>query len=75
MDALGIGCRTVIGEIYDEQSGWIAHAWNTVRLDGVWYYIDVTWDDPVPDRGNSVHWYKYYLTTDSTFGGDHRQTE
>jgi transglutaminase-like putative cysteine protease len=75
MDALGIECRTVIGEIYDEQSGWIAHAWNTVRLDGVWYYIDVTWDDPVPDRGNSVHWYKYYLTTDSTFGGDHRQTE
>ena len=25
------------------------HAWNVVRLDGQWYHVDVTWDDPVKD--------------------------
>jgi transglutaminase-like putative cysteine protease len=74
MNALGIDCRTVKGEASDE-SGWGGHAWNAVKLDGVWYYIDVTWDDPVPDSGNSVPWYNYYLTTDPTFGGSHRQTK
>lgn len=24
-----------------------AHAWNYVQIDGAWYAIDVTWDDPI----------------------------
>lgn len=48
-----------------------AHAWNKVKVDGEYYYIDVTWDDPVPDRPGRVYGYKYYLTKDPTFGGDH----
>ena len=51
---------------------WAGHAWNKVKLDGNWLYIDVTWDDPLPDRGAYVYWYDYYLVTDPTFGGDHR---
>lgn len=27
------------------------HGWNAVRLDGQTYYIDCTFDDPVPDQG------------------------
>lgn len=23
------------------------HIWNLVELDGVWYHVDVTWDDPI----------------------------
>lgn len=46
------------------------HAWNKVRLGGTWYCIDVTWDDPVPDEGDRVYWYRYFLNTDPTFGGD-----
>ena len=26
------------------------HAWVLVKLDHAWYHIDVTWDDPLPDR-------------------------
>ena len=36
------------------------HAWNIVRLDGAWYHLDVTWNDPVPDRfGQAGH--EYFL--------------
>lgn len=28
----------------------MSHTWNMVLLDGSWYHIDVTWNDPLPDR-------------------------
>lgn len=38
------------------------HAWNEVKLcDGSWVSCDVTWDDPVPDRGYTVSSYEYFL--------------
>lgn len=43
MDLLGIECVTVQGHAYN---GATDHAWNMVRLDGDWYCVDVTWDDP-----------------------------
>ncbi len=30
------------------------HGWNAVRLDGRTWFIDCTFDDPVPDRGQYV---------------------
>ena len=38
------------------------HAWNHVYNDG-WKFIDVTWDDPSPDRGPTYVRYTYYLLT------------
>lgn len=36
----------------------INHAWNIVKLNGKWYHIDATWDDPVWDMpGRSLHTY------------------
>lgn len=29
------------------------HIWNTVNLDGAWYQVDVTWDDPIKADGSS----------------------
>ena len=43
MDLLGIECITVEGAAYNYTAD---HAWNQVRLDGAWYCVDVTWDDP-----------------------------
>jgi len=51
MYKLGIDCRIISSEALN-------HAWNMVKVDGEWYQIDVTWNDPVPDtKGNSGHTY------------------
>ncbi|WP_157685416.1 hypothetical protein [Paenibacillus donghaensis] len=26
------------------------HAWNIIVLNGVYYHLDATWDDPAPDN-------------------------
>lgn len=44
------------------------HAWNIVKLDGMYYHIDATWDDPVPDtQGMAMH--QYLLTSDGALAG------
>ena len=30
------------------------HAWNKVRIDGNWYYLDATWNDPVMEGGREI---------------------
>lgn len=42
------------------------HAWNMVRLNGSWYVIDTTWDDPVDGDGRL--YYAYYLVSDKVHG-------
>jgi len=48
-----------------------AHAWNMVKLDGKVGYIDVTWDDPLPDRGDKVS-YDYFNIGEDQIGKDHK---
>ncbi len=38
------------------QSDPMNHLWLLVKVDGVWYHLDVTWDDPIEDRfGMAYH--------------------
>lgn len=65
MEALNIPSNIVIGSVDGGN-----HAWNQVKIDGKWYQIDVTWDDPVPDvKGRIV--YNYFLLTDEQLSKDH----
>lgn len=52
MQACKIPCIYVSSETAD-------HAWNLAFLDGHWYHIDTTWDDPTPDKLGYVghHWF------------------
>lgn len=48
----------------------MCHAWNLVKLDGSWYHIDATWDDPVMTNGGSSLGYDYFLKSDTKMETD-----
>jgi len=69
LQALGVETQYVVGEVYTG-----GHAWNLVKVDGEWYHLDTTWNDPTPDRQNVVR-YEYFLIDDATMALDHTWIE
>ena len=64
---IGINCETALNI-----PG--THEWNIVELDGKWYHVDVTQDDPIGGlNGNALH--TYFLKSDSAIkdSGDHSE--
>ncbi|ENQ3079815.1 transglutaminase domain-containing protein [Bacillus sp. WLY-B-L8] len=47
------------------------HAWNLVNIDGKWYHLDTTFDDPVPDKQGRVT-YSYFNMSDEQMSKDHQ---
>jgi transglutaminase/protease-like cytokinesis protein 3 len=43
------------------------HVWNIVKVDGKWYNIDLTWDDPILDNGESMISYDFFLKNNEDF--------
>lgn len=56
MDKLGIECYVTSSDVMN-------HAWNIVNIDGSYYHVDCTWDDPVYDRLGKVE-HGYFLVSD-----------
>lgn len=68
MDMTGIECITVKGVSGTERA---AHAWNMVRLDGDWYFVDVTWDDPISSYPlSAAQMHKYFNVTSDFIRGE-----
>ena len=69
------GFETVVitGVGIDSNNNVESHAWNQVKIDGKWYNIDVTWDDPVTSGsfGFDNIRYTYFLIPDSIMDIDH----
>ena len=52
---------------YLVKSGDMNHSWNLVRIGDTWYHVDLTYDDPRPDRpGRVLH--EYFLLSDAEIG-------
>lgn len=43
----------------------LSHAWNLVKIDGEWYNIDTTWDDPANNPDKNYFRYNYFGVTDA----------
>lgn len=41
------------------------HIWNLVNIDGAWYHLDVTWDDPVSSDGKQYLIHNFFLISTS----------
>lgn len=74
LDDLGIPCIIACG-VAENSSGDIeSHAWNYVQIDGNWYAVDVTWDDPIIIGNGSATdeiKYRYFLVGSEQFFTDH----
>jgi transglutaminase/protease-like cytokinesis protein 3 len=47
------------------------HIWNLVNINGSWYHLDVTWDDPLTSNYTNVKTYNYFNLTDARIAADH----
>ncbi len=64
----GIDCVYV----YGYTKNYLPHAWNMVRLNNNYYWVDVTWGDPVfAEVVDSIVNYNYLLVSDKDFLDDH----
>lgn len=68
LDAVSIPCIYVNGYA-NAPEGQILHAWNLVKLNGSWYHVDATWDDPNPTPGGEHH--DYFALSDYAISYDH----
>ena len=66
LEQAGFDVKYVVGNV----NGNVAHAWNLVKVDGKWYHLDTTWNDPLPNRFGASS-YDYFLVTDAQLKKDH----
>ncbi len=54
-----VGINSEIVESYS-----MNHQWNKVKIGGNYYHVDVTWDDPTPDKPGFAY-HTYFMLSDS----------
>jgi transglutaminase-like putative cysteine protease len=57
-DKVGIPCELVNG--YAD----VEHMWNVVSINGEWYQLDATWDDPKNKDGDYISYTYFNITTE-----------
>lgn len=73
MDYMGIQSTLVIGKGTNSEGKTENHAWNYIQVNGIYYAIDCTWDDPISTSGfvSSNSKYKYFLKGENEISKDH----
>lgn len=53
--ALLLSCVDINNEVITGRADDELHAWNLVEIDGAWYHLDATWDDPISREEVVMH--------------------
>lgn len=69
LNELGIE-NTIISGIGGAEEDNGPHAWNAVKLEGIWYLVDVTWDNQEPNYN-----YEWFLNGTESFMNSHVVTK
>lgn len=70
----GLKCYVVTGSATNDK-GTSSHAWNMVLIDGNWYHVDVTWDDPIPEKKQDGISHEYFNVPDDFISSNHTWSE
>lgn len=65
LEELNVDVKYVKGEAGD-----MRHAWILAKVEGEWFHIDPTWNDPVGNQADEVR-YKYFLLSDKQIAATH----
>ncbi len=66
LNRVGISSMTVKGICREE-----GHMWNIVSVDGSWYHVDVTWNDPTEFSAYGIMSHNYFNLTDADIASNH----
>ncbi|MBQ2904625.1 MAG: hypothetical protein IJE48_09535 [Clostridia bacterium] len=71
LDMAGIENSVVSGisNNFDGEEG--AHMWNAVNIDGEFYYLDCTWDDPINKDKSERTFYSYFNLNEEMISSTH----
>lgn len=71
LDKVGIENAVISGNASSSRQSGGSHMWNVVNVNGSWYHLDCTWDDPLTDKGSSVRLYTYFNVSDEVISKNH----
>jgi len=69
LTAMGLQARYIPGLTYTTAGTLCDHAWNQVRIDGVWYNLDCELDAGIRKNGRVS--YRYFLNSDAAMARSH----
>ncbi len=71
-DKAGIESTVISGISDNTEDPEGPHMWNAVKINGDYYYLDCTWDDPVSKSGEEMVMYAYFNLNDEMIAATHR---
>lgn len=72
LDMAGMESAVVSGISDNTQDPEGPHMWNAVKVNGDFYYLDCTWDDPVSESGEEMVMYAYFNLNNEMIAATHR---